>query len=180
MAFRFLQVDVHVLVGRCCEGGEREFAVFRAAWHPYLEAGLALVSGDWKTIEGLYEPIYAEYRQIVSKPIKPGVDYETYLLAVGYAHLAEKIGDRSLRQLLEQMFGSVPQTFSRHEVNILVLYAVLKAPDGCVSPLLHACCPAHETMWLLHRMVIARQSAGLQALPQCVQSLKRALSGVLR
>ena len=170
------------LIERCCtDGKDAEFEEFRSAWHPYLEASLAMVGMDWNASVTLYEHIYDEYRNIFQRKRNPKLDYETYLLAVAYSHLAHQRGERSLRRLLVQMFGeNASKAMSEHELYTLVFCAVLRMRDGCASLLLNACLPTPEPVWASLRYLISHQPQVPQQTPaHCIGNLKGILGSAL-
>jgi hypothetical protein len=143
----FSEPDITDLIERCAvHQGESDFTKFRSAWHPYLEAALALVSPNWSTAQRLYEQIYEEYFNDFKRPKRA---FQTgsviYLLAVGYSYLIQQSGDESLQQLSTHMFGGDrPEAMSQHEFYIVVFCAILRMPGLCVTPLLTACFPPSE------------------------------------
>jgi hypothetical protein len=174
------EANFPVLIKRCCAGGnDREFENFRSAWHPYLEAALALVGTGWTATERLYEPIYQEYRSIFQE-YNPHLDYEIYLLAIGYSHLVQQRGDHMLRQLLTVIFGgSSENELSRHEVNTLVFCAILSMRDGCVSLLLNACFHPRRHRWAGLQFLLGQQPDILGLPSHCIKNLNQLLAPVL-
>src|SRR2546427_1488941 len=117
MVFYPVEPDLTVLIHACCaRGTDVEFSEFRSAWHPYLEAGLALVGANWNTTERMYGPIYGEYREKFNEPFNYELDYETYFLAIGFSHVVKVMGDHALRELLVRMFDNLPRRLTGHEV----------------------------------------------------------------
>jgi hypothetical protein len=177
MAFYPPQPDFAALIHRCCDtGGDKEFKEFRSAWHPYMEAGLALVDVDWNATGKLYESIYGEYREIFREPFNPGLDYETYLLAVAYSHLIEERGEQLLRQLLAQTLLKLVKAMTPHEVNIVVFCAILRTPGSCVSQILRAAFPPRSGQALVRKLFGPRPRERPQAPSACLQSLERLLA----
>jgi len=173
--------DFAVLIKRChATGQDRDFEEFRTAWLPYLEAAFALVGTDWTATEKVYEHIHEEYRRIFRGSRNITLDYETYLLGVGYSHLVEGRGDGTIRQLLSEMFGrKLPSEMSRHEVYTLVFCAILSMRDDCVSPLLNACFHPPEHRWINMRSLLSRQPAISHFPSHCIERLKQRLGPVL-
>ena len=180
MVFYPREPDFDSLIGSCCGGsGDAEFQEFRSAWHPYLEAALALVDGS--VSERLHERIYEDYKTIFQSGHNRALDYETYLLAVAFSRLAEERGDGSLRYLLERTFGrTVWRASERRDLYIWTFSAILRMPDGCTSVLLSACFPRRVGAWVFPRL-LGRGGDVLDGVPAgCVEALDRVLAPVVR
>jgi hypothetical protein len=132
--------DFEKLVRACCACGpaerQRTRDVFREAWHPYLEAALARVSGAWKLAESVYPQVYDDYARIFQRPFDARIDYPTWLLATAYARLAEARRQRPLA------FAAVDLAWAPHltplETDVLLFCAILRLQDACRFHLLKA------------------------------------------
>jgi hypothetical protein len=89
----FQEPDIEDLVQRCVtHGSESDFAKFRAAWHPHLEAALALVNPDWILTQTLYDQIYDAYFDTFRRTRKTfQANRHLYLLAVAYSYVPEMV-----------------------------------------------------------------------------------------
>jgi len=180
----FQEPDLHALIDRCLNGcADSDFAKFRSAWHPYLEAALALVDSDLILTKALYDKIYEAYLTSFresKKALRTGRQH--YLLALSYQHLLELRGEGALEQLLEHLLE--PDTnprMSKKELQILVFCAILCMPSQCISPLLTACFPSPSFQWALDQSPLMRETRALEQVPSpCSSHLKHILWMALR
>ena len=135
--------DFEALVRACCASApaaRRETAdAFRDAWHPYLEAALARVSGAWDLAESIYPQVYADYAQIFERAFDPRLDYSTWLLATAYARLAEARGRPPVA--LGATDFRWPPHLTMLETEVLLFCAILRLKDACRFHLLKAAFP---------------------------------------
>jgi hypothetical protein len=132
--------DFEKLMRACCTSGPAERQqtreVFRDAWHPYLEAALARVSGAWQLAESIYPQVYADYARIFQRPFDARIDYPTWLIATAYARLAEARRQRPLA------FATTDLAWAPHltplETDVLLFCAILRLQDACRFHLLKA------------------------------------------
>jgi hypothetical protein len=180
----FHEADIPDLIERCIAGGsESDFAKFRSAWHPHLEAALALVDPDWILTQKLYDQIYDAYFETFRRPKKTfQVNRHVYLLAVAYSYVIQQSGDEPLQQLLTHLLGSnQPLGISQHELYILVFCAILRSPGLCISPLLGACFPQPSFQWALQESPMMSQTRALRPVPPpCLGHMKSTLWMALR
>jgi hypothetical protein len=181
----FLEPDISDLIERCVKrGDESDFSKFRSAWHPQLEAALALVSPNWSMAQKLYDQIYDEYFDTFKHPKKAfQSSRKLYMLAVAFSYLIQQRGDEPLQQLLTHMLGeNRPSRMTQHEFYIVIFCAILRRPPQCVTPLLlSAFLPASDNWGLRQSSMLMYHAKALELVPNaCVADLKSVLWRVLR
>jgi len=121
------------MIRQCCQDpSDLQFSVFRSLWDPYLEAAFARFVPHWRYVDAVFEAAHQDYRVAFRTPFIEKLDYESYFLAVAYAHLAKIYGDAPLQALLRHI--GIQQ--ATHYLYVLAFCAIFQLPPTCLHPLL--------------------------------------------
>jgi hypothetical protein len=132
--------DFEALIRACCGGaGGENFAKFREEWHDYLEAAIAPFIQDWAEGDLIARKAYAEYLDVLSWPCSERIQYQIYFLAIAYAYLAQRRGNRSIHFLRQLMGKELADRYGDHDLCVRAFCAILLLPHPCFYELLDAC-----------------------------------------